>query len=424
MSSGFALPNSLAECEALDAADPLAWCRTEFEPLTEELIYLDGNSLGRPLKKSLLDLNDAAGHQWSQRLIRSWNESWIDLPELLGDKLADLMGAAKGTVLVCDQTSVNLFKLAWAALDFNPSKPSIVTDTLQFPSDVTVLKGILSARGKGELKFAPSPDGIHGDLEELKKQITPDVGLICLSHTSFRTGFVWPMAEVEVMAADHGVFVLWDLSHSAGSVHLELQSSGAELAVGCTYKHLNGGPGAPAFLYVSKELQKELQPPIWGWLGHESPFDFSFEHKPSESIRRFFAGTPPILSMTPLKEGLDLHIKAGPEAVQAKMYSLTDLIVCLADAWLSEFGVTVCSPRDPKQRGAHVSLKHPEARLLCQGLVDQGIIPDFRSPDLLRLGVTPLYTTWAEVWRAMEALRDTLKEGKHRSAVLPEGPVT
>lgn len=424
MSSGFALPTNLAECEALDAADPLAWCRSEFEPLNEDLIYLDGNSLGRPLKQSLLDLNEAAKNQWGQRLIRSWNESWIGLPEQLGDKLAEIMGAAEGTVLVCDQTSVNLFKLAWAALDFNPSRPSIVTDTLQFPSDVTVLKGILAARGKGELKFAHSTDGIHGDLEALEAVLTPDVGLICLSHTSFRTGYVWPMNEVEVMAADHGVLVLWDLSHSAGSVHLELQKSGAELAVGCTYKHLNGGPGAPAFLYVTRELQSALQSPIWGWLGHSSPFDFSFDHKPSDSIRRFFAGTPPVLSMTPLKAGLDLHIKAGPEAVQAKMRSLTDFIVSLSDAWLNEFGVTVCSPRNSRQRGAHVSLKHPQARLICQSLVEQGIIPDFRAPDLLRIGVTPLYTTWAEVWRSMEALRETLKEGKHRSAVLPEGPVT
>ena len=424
MSSGSALPTNLAECAALDASDPLAWCREEFEPLNEDLIYLDGNSLGRPLKQSLQDLNQAASHQWSQRLIRSWNESWIDLPEKLGDKLADLMGAARGNVLVCDQTSVNLFKLAWAALDFNPNKPSIVTDTLQFPSDVTVLKGILAARGKGELKFAASPDGIHGDLAALEAELTPDVGLICLSHTSFRTGFVWPMAEVEVMAADHGVFVLWDLSHSAGSVHLELQSSGAELAVGCNYKHLNGGPGAPAFLYVTRELQGELQSPIWGWLGHSSPFDFSFDHEPAVNIKRFFAGTPPILSLAPLNASLDLHLKAGPEAVAGKMQSLTELIISLADEWLNEFGVTVCSPRDPLHRGAHVSLRHPEARLICQSLVEQGVIPDFRAPDLLRIGVTPLYTTWAEVWRAMEIIRDTLNEGRHRSAVLPEGPVT
>lgn len=424
MSSNNSLPKTLAECQAKDAADPLAWCRDEFEPLQEELIYLDGNSLGRPLKQSLLDLQQAAGQQWSQKLIRSWNESWIDMPEQLGDKLADLMGAAKGNVLVCDQTSVNLFKLAWAALDFNPSKPSIVTDTLQFPSDVTVLKGILTARGKGELKFAASPDGIHGDLNELEKQITPDVGLICLSHTSFRTGFVWPMDEVEVMAAEHGVLVLWDLSHSAGSVHLNLESSGAELAVGCTYKHLNGGPGAPAFLYATRELLEDLKSPIWGWLGHSSPFDFSFEHQPAISIKRFFAGTPPILSMVPLGASLDLHLKAGPEAVSSKMQGMTELIICLADAWLEEFRVTICSPRDPEQRGAHISLRHPEARLLCQSLVEQGVIPDFRAPDLLRIGVTPLYTTWVEVWRAMEILRDTLNEGRHRSAVLPEGPVT
>jgi kynureninase len=424
MSPDQALRVSLAACQALDAADPFALYGGEFEPLQEDLIYLDGNSLGRPLKQSLIDLHQAANHQWSQRLIRSWNESWIDLPEQLGDKLADLMGAARGNVLVCDQTSVNLFKLAWAALDFNPDKPSIVTDTLQFPSDVTVLKGILAARGKGELKFAQSPDGIHGDLEALEAELTPDVGLICLSHTSFRTGFVWPMDEVEVMAADHGVLVLWDLSHSAGSVQLELQKSGAELAVGCTYKHLNGGPGAPAFLYVTRELQEELQSPIWGWLGHSSPFDFSFDHEPAVSIKRFFAGTPPILSMVPLSASLDLHLKFGPEAISIKMKSLTNIIIALADAWLSEFGVTVCSPRDPQKRGAHVSLRHPEARLLCQSLVEQGIIPDFRAPDLLRIGVTPLYTTWEEVWRAMETLRDTLKEGRHRSAVLPEGPVT
>lgn len=424
MSSGSALPKNLAECKALDAADPLAWCRDEFVPLEEELIYLDGNSLGRPLKQSLADLQEAAGNQWSQRLIRSWNESWIDLPEQMGDKLAELIGAAKGNVLVCDQTSVNLFKLAWAALDFNPSKPSIVTDTLQFPSDVTVLKGILAARGKGELKFAASPDGIHGDLDALEAQLTPDVGLICLSHTSFRTGFVWPMDQVEVMAAEHGVLVLWDLSHSAGSVHLELQKSGAELAVGCTYKHLNGGPGAPAFLYVTRELQEELQSPIWGWLGHSSPFDFSFEHDPAASIKRFFAGTPPILSLTPLNASLDLHLKAGPEAVAAKMRALTDLVISMADDQLAEFGLAVCSPRDPKKRGAHVSLKHPEARQLCQSLIEQGVIPDFRAPDLLRIGVTPLYTTWTEVWQAMDILRDTLKEGRHRSAVLPEGPVT
>jgi kynureninase len=396
-----------AHAERLDAADPLAPFRERFVVDDPAVIYLDGNSLGRlpvATRERLRELVD----QWGSELVSAWHE-WIDLPERVGDLLAaDVLGARPGEVTVCDSTTVNLFKLASAVLDTRAG--AVVTDTGNFPTDRYVLEGVARRHGR-ELRLFES-DPLHGpqpaDVEEAC--LDGEVALVSLSHVAFRSG---ALADMEAIARGAGAPVLWDLSHSAGVVPIELERRGIELAVGCTYKYLNAGPGSPGFLYVREGLQAELRTPIQGWFGQREQFRMERAYDPEPGVRGFLAGTPPILAVTAVEEGARLVGEAGVGALHAKAAALTELIVEVHDAHLAQLGFELATPRDPARRGAQVSLRHPEAWPICRALIERaGVIPDFREPDTIRLGVAPLYTRFGDMYDALERLRALVARGE------------
>jgi kynureninase len=397
--------------ENLDGSDPLAAFRERFVIDDPETIYLDGNSLGR-LPVATRDWLGALVDQWGSRLVGGWHD-WIDLPERVGDELARVaLGARPGEVIVCDSTTVNLFKLASAALDLAEGARAIVTDAHNFPTDRYVLEGIARRRGLELRLFEPDPvDGPQ--LEDVARACEGgDVGLLCLSQVGYRSG---ALADVEAITRGAGVRVLWDLSHSVGVVPIELTEWGVELAVGCTYKYLNGGPGAPAFLYVRGELQEDLRTPIQGWFGQREQFAMERSYDPEPGIRRFLAGTPPILELTAVRVGVELVAAAGIAPLRKKAVALTELIVELHDEWLAPLGFELASPRDPERRGAHVALRHDEAWPISRAMIERArVIPDFRGPDSIRLGVPPLYTRVVDVWDAVDRVRGLVERGEQR----------
>jgi kynureninase len=353
-----------------------------------------------------------AERQWGERLIRAWNEGWLGLAERVGAKVARLLGAGADEVIVADSTSVNLFKLAVAALRARPGRHTVVTDELNFPSDVYVLQSALDVMGPGHrLEVVRSPDGISVPEGRLAEVIDGDTALVSLSHTAFKSGFVHDLAAVTRLAHAAGALVLWDVSHSVGAMPLALAEAGADLAVGCTYKYLCGGPGAPAFLYVRRDLQGALHNPVAGWFGRDDPFGFALDYRPAPGLRRFLTGTPPVLSLAAVEPGVDLLLEAGLERVRAKSVAQTEYLIGLWEALLAPVGFTLNSPRDPERRGSHVSLGHAEGWRINRALIERmNVIPDFRLPDNLRLGVCPLYTTYAEVHAAVTALRRVVVE--------------
>ncbi|MFE0591379.1 kynureninase [Micromonospora echinospora] len=399
--------------EERDAADALAGLRDRFVITDPELVYLDGNSLGRLPAATPDALARLARQDWGTELVRSWS-TWIDWGRRLGDRLAALvLGARPGEVVVSDSTSVNLYKLAAAALDANPGRHTILVDAEEFPTDRYLLQGLAAQRGLTVRTIASHLDeGL--DPDDVRRALDDQVALVVLSAVSYRSGTLLDLATVNAAAREVGAYVLWDLSHAAGSVPVELTASGADLAVGCTYKYLNGGPGAPAFLYVREELQARLRQPIWGWFGQRDQFRMGAEYDPAPDIDRFLVGTPPILSLAALDPALDVFAEAGIDQVRAKGVGLGELMVELADAWLTPLGFTLASPRDPQRRGSHICLAHPDALRISQALVSEAkVVGDFRVPDRLRLGPAPLYTRYVDVWDGMERLRDLVARGGH-----------
>ena len=399
-------PTWAEQARRLDAEDELAPFRERFLVDDPELIYLDGNSLGRLPRASAELARELVSEQWGQRLIRGWNDSWFGLPERIGGKIARLLGAAADEVIVADSTSVNLFKLATAALQVRPGCRRIVTDDLNFPSDLYVLQSVLDLCGGGQLEIVHSPDGMTLPLEALAAALNEPAALVSLSHTAFKSAFVHDLAAITALAHRAGALTLWDLSHSVGAMPLDLESAGVDLAVGCGYKYLNGGPGAPAFLYVRRSLQQELRNPLAGWFGRQDPFGFALEYEPEAGMRQFLTGTPPVLSLALIEPGVDLLLEAGMDRLREKSVRQTGYLLSLWEQVLQPLGYRLASPREPERRGSHVSLSHPEGWRINRALIEQlHVIPDFRAPDLIRLGVTPLYTTYAELHRAVEALR-------------------
>jgi len=383
---------------ALDAADPLAAFRDRFEHAGDGL-YLDGNSLGR-LPIATRERVLATLDQWGTELVSGWHE-WIDLPLRAGDAIGTLIGAAPGEVVATDSVTVNLYKLVCAALDAR-GPGALVTDRGNFPTDRYVLEGIAAARGLA-LRIFDSDDldgPLAGDLAELG---TGDV--LVLSHVAYRSGALADMTALTAAAKERGATLIWDLSHSAGALPVDLRGSGAELAVGCTYKYLNAGPGAPGYLYVASELQGSLRSPIQGWFGQREQFAMERDYDPVPGIARFLAGTPPILQLAAVEEGAKLTAEAGLDAIRAKSVALTEQIVALHDEWLAPLGFELGSPREAAVRGSHVSLRHPRAWTFTRALIDAGVTPDFRGPDSIRLGVAPLYVGFADVWDALDRLR-------------------
>jgi kynureninase len=385
---------------AMDAADPLAGFRSRFVVAADDHVYLDGNSLGRLPVSGRSRLEEVA-REWGERLVGGWHE-WIDYPARIGDALAaGVLGAGPGEVIVTDSVTVNLFKLVSAALDVRGGG-SLVSDRGNFPTDRYVLEGIAAARGV-ELRLFDS-DPLDGPgVNDVAACGEGDV--LVLSHVAYRSGALADMAALTETARSRGATLIWDLSHSAGALPVELGASGAELAVGCTYKYLNGGPGAPAFLYVAGGLQRELRSPIWGWFAQSEQFAMDRPYDPVPGIGRFLAGTPPILQLAAVEEGVRVTAEAGVDRIRAKSVLLTELIVELCDEWLAPLGFSVGTPRDPARRGSHVALRHEQAWPITQALIEAGVTPDFRGPDSIRLGVAPLYTSFAEVWDALDRLR-------------------
>jgi kynureninase len=396
------------DAERLDAEDPLAAFRDEFLLDDDDVVYLDGNSLGRPPRAAAAALQTVVREGWGGRLIRAWTEGWMDVPLELGDRIGALVGAAPGQTAVADSTTVCFFKAASAALDARPGRDEIVTDPGNFPTDRYVLESLASQRGL-RLRWLEPADPLHGpSAGEVARLCSPRTALVTFTHVDYRSAAILDMAAITRVAHDHGAMMLWDLCHSVGAVPVALDGSGADLAVGCTYKYLNGGPGSPAFLYVRAELLESLRQPVWGWLGRRDPFRMDPGYLPAEGIRAFLSGTPPILALHALEAGVRLVERAGVDRIRAKGIALTELAVALADERLADRGVAVASPRDADRRGAHVALAHPQARELCERLARRGLLADHRAPDIIRFGLSPLTTRFAEVWDGVEALRALL----------------
>ncbi len=398
----------------LDQEDPLSGFRDRFVIEDPYLIYLDGNSLGRMPREAGRLIEQVVSHEWGDRLIRSWNEGWWDLQLELGDQLAPIIGASPGEVIISDSTSVNLYKLAMAAMRACPGRTRIVTDDLNFPTDVYVLRAAAAANA-AELEIVPST-GLLGPVAELEAAIDESTALVSLSHTNFKSGYTYDLAGMTAVAHRAGAMVLWDLSHSVGAVPIDLTGARVDLAVGCTYKYLNGGPGSPAFLYVRRDLQDGLDNPITALWGHAEPFTFDLEFRPVGGIRKFHTGTMPILSLAAFAAGIADLNEAGMVRVRAKSVSLSEYLIEQWEEHLAPLGFALASPRDPGVRGSHVSLSHPEAWPLARALVEIGmVIPDFRAPDNLRLGLSPMYTTHLEVHTAVQRLAGIVEGGLHTS---------
>ncbi|HEX7473310.1 MAG TPA: kynureninase [Candidatus Limnocylindrales bacterium] len=397
-----------ARAEALDAADPLAGFRDRFVIDDPALVYLDGNSLGRLPQATAERLATLVRDGWGGELIRGW-DGWLDWPARIGDLIGTaLLGARPGETIVADSTSVNLYRLAAAALDARPGRRTIVTDRDDFPTDRYVLEGLADAHGltirwiEGDPILGPTPERVAATLDA-------DVALVLLSHVNYRSAAIADMPAITTLVHEAGALAIWDLCHSVGSVPIELERSGADLAVGCTYKYLNGGPGAPAFLYVRRELQASLRNPIQGWFGRRDQFAMGQGYEAEPGIRGWLVGTSPVLGLAAVEGGVELAAEAGIAAIRAKGIALTEYAIELVDARLSGLGCVLGSPRESARRGAHVSIRHPEARRLCRDLIDAGVIPDFREPDSIRLGLSPLYTRFADTWDGIDRLRGLLE---------------
>ena len=406
------LTDRAALARALDAADPLARYVDAFVPAADVVAYLDGNSLGRPTRASAERLARFATEQWGARLIRGWDEEWYELPLTLGDRIgAAALGAGAGQTFVGDSTTVLLYKLVRAALGApsGAGRDEIVLDSGNFPTDRYVLEGVAREHGATLRWITPEHDG--GVTPEQVAAVLGDrTALVVLSHVAYRSGYVSEAAEITRRAHDAGALVLWDLCHSAGAVPVALDAWDVDLAVGCTYKYLNGGPGAPAFGYVRADLQDALTQPIQGWMGSAAPFEMGPSYAPHAGARGFLSGTPAIVGMLAMQDMVDLVEEAGIDAIRAKSVALTELALELVDDLLVPLGARVASPRDPERRGSHVTVDHPAFERTLPLLWARGVVPDFRRPDGLRLGLSPLSTTFDEVRVGVEAVRDALVE--------------
>lgn len=394
----------------LDACDPLADYRDEFVPVSEPgfVAYLDGNSLGRPTRRAERDLRDLVTGGWGTGLIRSWTDGadpWMQWPERAGDEIAAAcLGAAPGQTVVADSTTVLLYKLARAALTARPGRDEIVVDTDNFPTDRYVLEGIAAERGMTLRWIETDPtEGLHA--EQVAQAVGERTAVVVLSQVAYRSGWLADLPAVTEVVHAAGALVLADLCHSVGSVPIRLDEWGVDLAVGCTYKFLNGGPGAPAFGYVRAGLQQAARQPIQGWMGRAEPFEMAQGYRPADGIRSLVSGTPPILGMVPVRAGVEMIARAGIEQIRRKSVGLTEFAIEVVDSWPASLGVEVASPRVADRRGGHLTIRRHDFRELTARLWAQGVIPDFRAPDGIRLGMAPLSTSYAEVAAALEIIR-------------------
>ena len=394
-----------AECEALDAADPLASYRAEFVVDDDALIYLDGNSLGRLPKATSDRVQRVLAHEWGSSLIRSWTQSWVDLPRRIGDLIGTgLLGARPGEVVVADNTTVSLFKAISAAIDAAPDRRVLVIERANFPTDRYVVESLASSRDL-EVRWIPEAGPDPLSVDDLAAVLDESVGVVVLSHVDYRSAALLDMAALTALTRDAGALAVWDLCHSVGAVPIDVRAAQVDVAVGCTYKYLNGGPGAPAFTYVSLERQRDLRQPIWGWWGRTDMFDMAEGYAARPDIGSWLTGTPGVLSMAAVEPGVEMVVRAGITAIREKSTALTDLAIELYDAWLADAGVSLQSPRDPQQRGSHVTVSHPDAVRIIADMTAAGVIPDFRRPDGIRLGMAALTTRYVDVYDGLDVLR-------------------
>jgi len=388
---------TLQTCREMDAADPLARSHDAFV-LPAGVVYLDGNSLGALPRQAEERVRAVMTQQWGKDLIKSWNvHDWIGAPARIGAKIARLIGAKPSEVLVADSTSLNVFKALHAALCLRPERRVILSDDGNFPTDLYMAQGLTELLGATHrLKIVPSG--------EIASALTEDVAVLMLTEVDYRTGRLFDMATLTKAAHDMGVLTLWDLAHSAGAFPVDLNGCGADFAVGCGYKYLNGGPGAPAFIYVAERWQGSAEQPLFGWMGHDAPFAFDLDYRPRPGIARFLVGTPPILSLTALEAGLDLFAEVELEALRRKSGALGDLFIALVEQELAGSGLALASPRRAAERGSQVSYRHPEGYPIMQALIARGVIGDFRAPDILRFGFAPLYVSFTDIWNAVAQL--------------------
>jgi kynureninase len=403
----------LAYARRMDRADGLAHYRKRFVGAEGDLVYFDGNSLGRPPIAAIDRMDRFLREDWGGRLIRGWDEAWMQLPFEIGDRIGRAVIEAKaGQTVIGDSTTVLLYKLARAAVDAqlarDPGRREIVVDSDNFPTDRYVLDGIARERGL-RLRWIEVDTSSGVTPEHLAEVVGPDTALVVLSHVAYRSAYLADAEELTRIAHDAGALVLWDLCHSAGSVPVRADHWGFDLAVGCTYKYLNGGPGSPAFAYVRDDLQDVLAQPIQGWMGTADVFAMGPEYRPARGIRRFISGTPPIVGMLAMEETLAMIEEAGIAAIRAKSVALTSYAITVADEWLAPLGVTLASPTESEERGGHVTLEHPAMREVTARLWQQDVIPDYRDPGGLRLGLSPLSTSFEEVHRGLAATRDQLR---------------
>lgn len=418
--TGSAIPDTLAanaddtdlagKAAALDAADPLVGFRDQFigsdDP--EIVAYLDGNSLGRPLRATRARMRYFVDQIWAKRLIRAWDEGWMDDPVRIGDEIGRVaLGAAPGQTVVGDSTTVMLYKWIRAALASQPGRDEIIADVGNFPTDRFVLEGIAAECGH-RLRWLEADRSSGVTLEQVADAAGSDTALILLSDVAYRSGYLADVPAVTALAHDRGALVLWDVCHSVGALPRRLDEWQVDLAVGCTYKYLNGGPGSPAFGYVRAGLQDRLRQPIQGWMGSAEPFAMAEHYTPSEGIRRFLSGTPSIIGMLALQDMLTLIKQAGLDAIRAKSVALTEFAIQISDQLLAPLGVQVGSPRDQARRGSHVTLEHPNFAIAVGRLWELGVIPDFRPPDGLRIGLSPLSTSFGEVYQGLAVVREVL----------------
>jgi kynureninase len=398
-------------CQARDRADVLAASRNLFH-IPEGVIYLDGNSLGVLPKATAARVRDVVEAQWGNELIRAWNtHEWITLPRRVGDKLARFLGAKSGEVIVADSTSINVFKLLAGAVRLPDvsKRRVIVSERGNFPTDLYMAEGLVGLLGDDyQLRLI--------DEEDVTSSLTEDVAVAMFTQVDYRSGRVLDMAALNARAKQTGTRIVWDLSHSAGALPVQLNRDGAELAVGCGYKYLNGGPGAPAYLYVAQALQSQLRQPLSGWFSHAAPFEFTPDYRPAAGIEQMLVGTPSVIATSALECGVDTLLSADMAQVRAKSLELTDLFIALVEQECGDCGFEFASPRDKAKRGSQLSVRHSEAYAVMQALIERGVIGDFRKPDFMRFGFTPLYIGYEDVWNAVAILREVMQQETWREA--------
>ncbi|WP_300630090.1 kynureninase [Pseudomonas sp.] len=395
-----------SHCQALDTQDPLAPLRSEFA-LPEGVIYLDGNSLGARPVAALARAQQVIAQEWGDGLIRSWNSAgWADLSQRLGDRLAPLIGAREGEVVITDTTSINLFKVLSAALTVQrqrqPARKVIVSEASNFPTDLYIAEGLAELLQQGySLRLVNSPD-------ELPQAIDQDVAVVMLTHVNYKTGYMYDMRALTALSHECGALSIWDLAHSAGAVPVDLHAAGADYAIGCTYKYLNGGPGSQAFVWVNPALVDLVRQPLSGWFGHTRQFAMESNYAPSAGIARYLCGTQPITSLAMVECGLELFERTDMSRLRTKSLALTDLFIALVETRCAAHNLVLITPRQHARRGSHVSFEHPQGYAVIQALIARGVIGDYREPRIMRFGFTPLYTSFTEVWDAVEILGEIL----------------